>query len=440
LNDLRHIIQSFENAPGFETEKFLSAHSEPAVNSFRINRKKISQSPFENAVPVPWCMDGFYLKERPAYAMHPYWHGGAIYVQEASSMFLHHALKQLLDTGSDLCVLDACAAPGGKSTLIASLLGKNSVLVSNEVIRSRVNVLQENIVKWGNANSIITSSDTQQFSKLPNLFDCIVIDAPCSGSGLFRKDAEAMNEWSEENVKLCGERQTRIVSNLLPSLKPGGVLVYSTCSFSVEENEAIVEMLCNEHSLDIVEVPVAADWNIVNSAQGCYRFYPYRLQGEGFFVSFLRKKEGEEKPVSIPNTIKPVKPDPSFTQYLQSPEHFFTHNEAIFAATKKTLETSEVLKQHKINLVQCGVEIGAQKGNKFIPSHALALNELLNRDIVCIDLDETTALNYLRKQTIALDSDPGYKIIRYNGVNLGWVNVLQNRINNMYPTNWRLLR
>ena len=438
--ELQKVIATLENAPEFNAEAFIASHNEPAVNSFRINRNKINVSPFPNSRHVPWCNDGFYLDERARYAQHPYWHAGAFYVQEASSMFLQEAVKQTLNLNEPLCVLDACAAPGGKSTLLSSLLSPESVLVSNEVIRSRVNILQENIVRWGHANNIITQSDTQQFSKLDECFDAMVVDAPCSGSGLFRKDAAAINEWSEANVNLCSDRQQRIVCNLIPALKVGGVLMYCTCSYSVQENEAMVNWLCAEHALEPVDLNIPAAWNIVHSQKGCYRFYPYKLAGEGFFMAVLRKKgspNSASKPA--PRTLKMLKPDASFTDYLKGDFQYFIHNDFIYAATNSVLELTENLRQHKINLIQCGVEVGNLKGTKFIPAHALALNEALNPSVEYIDVDEVTAMAYLRKQTIALDTTIGYKIIRFEGVNLGWINCIPNRINNMYPTHWRLL-
>ncbi len=440
MPELNTIAQHFKNAPGFNIDAFIIAHEVPAVNSFRINTKKIDKSPYKFSISVPWCSDGFYVTERPKYAQHPFWHSGAIYVQEASSMFLNEALKQLLPLQEKIFVLDACAAPGGKSTLIAALLSADSVLVSNEVIKSRVNVLQENLTRWGNGNSIITNCDSIQFSKLPPTFDCIVVDAPCSGSGLFRKDPNALNEWSENNVQLCSERQQRILSNLIPSLKSNGILVYSTCSYSIEENEIIVDWLCNQHQMEVCSLCIPSEWNVFNSQPGCYRFYPNNIQGEGFFISILRKKSDvENQNKVIASNLKLVKPESSFTQYLREELKYFMHNETLYALTETAFEVTELLRQYKINLVRCGVELGEHKGSKFIPAHALALNEVLNSNLEKREVDEATAIQYLKKETIHIDGPLGFKLLQFKGVPIGWINVMQNRSNNMYPTAWRLL-
>ena len=181
--------------------------------------------------------------QRPSFTFDPLFHAGTYYVQEASSMFLEQALKQSVDLSQPLRVLDLCAAPGGKSTLLQSLLNKESLLVSNDVIKSRAAILEENIVKWGAANVVVTNNDPAHFARLENYFDAIVIDAPCSGSGLFRRDPEAINEWSENNVQLCSQRQQRIVADVWPALKQNGILIYSTCSYSAEEDEAILDWM-----------------------------------------------------------------------------------------------------------------------------------------------------------------------------------------------------
>ena len=201
---------------------------------------------------MPWCEYGFYLNERPVFTFDPLLHAGAYYVQEASSMFLYEVLKQTCDD-TNKKVLDLCAAPGGKSSLMSSYF-KNSLLVSNEAIKQRANILYENLTKWGSANVIITNNDAADFKRLENYFDVIVVDAPCSGSGLFRKDAEAINEWSIKNVELCNQRQQRILADVYPALKQDGILIYSTCSYSKEEDEDISDWLKNNFNVDSLQL------------------------------------------------------------------------------------------------------------------------------------------------------------------------------------------
>ncbi len=255
-------IKSIEQSPGFDKEAFEKVHeSGGQITSVRINPAKIcnkqlaisnelcgltnNQSSIINnaAEKLLWSSNGFYLQQRPSFTLDPLFHAGAYYVQEASSMFLEEALKQTVDLSQSIKVLDLCAAPGGKSTLIQSVINDTSLLVSNEVIKTRVNVLSENITKWGAANVIVTNNDAKDFQRLPDYFDVIVVDAPCSGSGLFRKDPDAIREWSEQNVQLCSQRQQRILADVLPALKDDGVLIYSTCSYSQEEDEAIADWL-----------------------------------------------------------------------------------------------------------------------------------------------------------------------------------------------------
>ena len=247
-------IQSLQKLKGFDEDAFQAVHqSGGQITSVRLNPDKILNIPSSilklQLARVLWSSNGFYLKERPSFTLDPLFHAGAYYVQEASSMFLEEVLKQSVDLSKPLRVLDLCAAPGGKSTLIQSVISKDSLLVSNEVIKTRVNILSENITKWGGANVIVTNNDPSDFKRLPGYFDVIVVDAPCSGSGLFRKDPNAINEWSENNVALCAQRQQRILADILPSLKEGGVLIYSTCSYSQVEDEDISNWLQKEYSL-----------------------------------------------------------------------------------------------------------------------------------------------------------------------------------------------
>ena len=244
--------------------------------------------------PIAWSKYGQYLPERPVFTLDPALHAGAYYVQEASSMLLEQAITQAVDITKPIRVLDLCAAPGGKSTHLLSLLHQESLLVSNEVIRSRASILSENIQKWGHQNVIVTNNDPEDFSRLEGLFDLIVVDAPCSGEGLFRKDPEAMNEWSLANVDLCCKRQRRILADMWPALKTNGVLVYSTCTYNEQENEENLEWLQKQQNVEAIQLSLDHAWGIETVQAGKlegYRCYPHNVKGEGFFLSVIRKKD-----------------------------------------------------------------------------------------------------------------------------------------------------
>ena len=235
-------IESMHQQLGHEATQLIRALETEPVTSIRLNTK-LDVLTFDcDTDEVPWHVDGYYLSERPQFTLDPLFHAGCYYVQEASSMFLQQALEQYVDTSS--IVLDLCAAPGGKSTLISEFLGSDGLLLSNEVVRQRVFILSENIQKWGNGNTVVTHNKPAEFGdKCKHLFDCIVVDAPCSGEGMFRKDEQARSEWSMKAVKQCAERQRSILMDVWDALKPGGILIYSTCTFNAEENEKNVEWI-----------------------------------------------------------------------------------------------------------------------------------------------------------------------------------------------------
>ena len=242
---------------GNESETFFQALVSESPTSIRLNPEKTANTdlPFSELLSrqVPWCSNGYYLKERPSFTSDPLLHGGAYYVQEASSMFLQVVLQQI--TGdTPLRVLDLCAAPGGKSTLLANNLPKDSLLVSNEVIKSRASILKENIIKWGYDHIVVTNSDPNRFTGMKGAFDMILVDAPCSGEGMFRKDEKAITEWSENNLCLCEERQKRILSDVWDALAPGGYLVYSTCTYNPGENEDILNWILTTFDASSVEI------------------------------------------------------------------------------------------------------------------------------------------------------------------------------------------
>ena len=243
---------------------------------------------------VPWSSEGFYLDERLTFTFDPLFHAGCYYVQEASSMFVEQVLRQYV-TGP-VKMLDLCAAPGGKSTHARSVLPEGSLLVANEVIRNRSQILAENLTKWGHPDVVVTNNDPADFSALPSFFDVILTDVPCSGEGMFRKDSVAVEEWSPENVEICWQRQRRIIADVWPSLKPGGILIYSTCTYNTKEDEENVRWIQQEFGAESLAVDIREEWNITGNllcgeSASVYHFFPHKTKGEGFFLSVLRKPE-----------------------------------------------------------------------------------------------------------------------------------------------------
>lgn len=455
------LLQSLQTAQGFNEDTFRQTHElNIPVTSIRLNAFKltdISQLNFSsNASKVLWSSNGYYLSERPLFTIDPFFHAGAYYVQEASSMFLELALKQSVDVSNPLQVLDVCAAPGGKSTLLQSVLSKESVLISNEVIKSRVAVLAENITKCGAANVIVTNNDPEDFQRLPNFFDVVVVDAPCSGSGLFRKDVLAVNEWSQANVELCSQRQKRILDTVMPSIKNGGVLIYSTCSYSVNENEFIADWIMENYSFETIQLNIETDWGIVETVSNekkayGYRFYPDKVKGEGFFMAVFKKQDkvtvdykDEVKPLSkekkspitaTASAIATIKP------YLNSIDDFFfiKQNEELIAMPLHLKNLLAII-QSNLYIKKAGVKIGTIIRNTLIPSHELALSTIINKNILNAEIDLNTALQYLRKLELCLSPTvQGWQLVTYNKLPLGWIKVIGNRINNYYPSAWRIL-
>jgi NOL1/NOP2/sun family putative RNA methylase len=438
-----NFIESLKGTNGFDEDAFVKVHeSEDRVTSIRTNPFKKSEIPNPKS-KIPWTEYGHYLETRPSFTFDPLFHAGCYYVQEASSMFLEQALKQTIDLSQPLKVLDLCAAPGGKSTHLLSLISSESLLVSNEVIRSRANILNDNINKWGCSNVIVTNNDPRDFQRIKKYFDVIVVDAPCSGSGLFRRDAKAIEEWSEQNVALCSQRQQRILADVLPALKNRGVLIYSTCSYSKEEDEEICEWLMNELKVESLKLKVESDWKIVESENG-YRFWPDKVKGEGFFIACFRKNEGDREETYLPK-IKPEKFSNQEMEILNKNVNsdglsFLRHAEIIYAVPEKLLGDIKFLSS-ELRLVNCGTKVGEIIRNKLIPDHALALSNVVSDKIPRHELDYDHAIQYLKKKELSIKTEKkDWGLVTYQDHPLGWVNILPNRINNYYPKELRILK
>ncbi|MEO7984259.1 MAG: Fmu (Sun) domain protein, partial [Bacteroidota bacterium] len=391
---------------------------------------------------------GYYLASRPSFTFDPVFHAGSYYVQEASSMFPEQALKQTVDLAKPLKVLDLCAAPGGKSTHIQSLLAEKSLLVSNEVIRSRANILRDNIIKWGCENVVVTNNDPKDFSRLENYFDVIVVDAPCSGSGLFRRDPSAIDEWSENNVQLCAQRQQRIIADIWPSLKQGGILIYSTCSYSKEEDEEILDWIIGQLPTVNCRLSLKDDWKITEavSTKGNYgyRFWPDKIKGEGFFLACLQKQEGKmNAPIKIKN--KPeflhTKETGLVTKWTRKDRlDFIKHIHTVYAWPEHHVNDFSFLLE-QLRVIYSGILTGELMRDKLVPEHALAMSNRIADSILRTDLHYDQAIQYLQRRDLKMETTgKGWQLVTYQQHPLGWINALPNRINNYYPKELRILK
>ena len=450
----KEFLQSLKPLPGYDEEAFLNVHEDgEQVTSIRINPPKFPGKTKEEIIEelsylspgfskIPWTELGYYLSSRPSFTFDPLFHAGAYYVQEASSMFLETIFNQLVKVDQPLKVLDLSAAPGGKSTHIQSLISAESLLVSNEVIRNRAMVLRDNVIKWGSSNVVISNNDPSIFKKLQGYFDVIVVDAPCSGSGLFRKDPAAIEEWSLNNVALCSQRQQRILADVLPSLKENGILVYSTCSYSEEEDEGIVKWMEESFELKTRTVNLPADSGIVESTKG-YRFYPDKIKGEGFFIAILEKTSTETE--LLPRAAKLEKATNRDKNVLSSwmdlhgVEIF--HEKGFYYLLPENLMEDYSMLRSVLNIQYPGTGIGKIMHDKLVPDHSLALSSRVNKSLPSWSLDLENAIKYLQRQEIAgLPTIKGWQTVNYKSYNLGWINALANRINNYYPKELRILK
>ncbi|MFA8433505.1 MAG: hypothetical protein ACEPOZ_03215 [Marinifilaceae bacterium] len=432
-----------------EYNNFTESLSQDAPISIRKNPKKgYDTSDFS---PIPWTSYGYYLNSRPVFTLDPLFHAGSYYVQEASSMFLEQAIEQHISKTEPLRALDLCAAPGGKSTHLASLLSEESLLVSNEVIKSRANILSENIQKWGQGNIVVTNNDPKDFNKLENFFDVIVVDAPCSGEGMFRKDINARAEWSEENVQLCAERQRRILMDIWDCLKPGGKLIYSTCTYNEQENEQNLAWLTQTTNSTNLKLDLDPSWNvtqrILEGVEG-YSFFPHKTRGEGFFLAVVQK---EGKPVSgngkKQKRKKPVFEKPqaqlrdTFIQWLEKPEKWelIQREDFISILPKIHIPALEKIYQ-QLRVIYGGCVVAEVKKKNVKPLHSFALFNGLNQSAFsCVNLDLHEALSFLKKETPTIpDAPEGLLLICYRNTPLGWAKKIRQRINNNYPKEWRI--
>ncbi|GAD08056.1 hypothetical protein HQ45_06585 [Porphyromonas crevioricanis] len=452
-----------------ESQQLLHAIEQPPTIAIRMHPYKATTGLIQCALPfsevynspykrIPWYSPwGVYLPERPSFTADPLFHGAAYYVQEPSSMALS-LIRPLLGT-APITALDLCAAPGGKATLLADILPTGSTLVANEVVWSRAGILAENMRKWGYSHTICSAAEPSVLSRSGVSFDLILVDAPCSGEGMFRKDPDSRLEWSRERVAQSAKRAREILDEAWKMLKPGGLLVYSTCTYNRQENEENVAYLLNELGAKPVELDTshiaemeAARRGIsgYSSATTTFRFMPHRTEGEGIFMALVRKEDQDvsmahRKSKRNDKQHKGLEDIPlHIRQWLTHHEDFVFRNMAdgfIHAIPKPIIPVLEQLESANIRLIMAGIDFAELKGRNYAPAPALAFSIDLDFEAFDrVDLCREEAQHYLQRQAISLhpEANKGYLLITYAGLPLGFVKNVGNRANNLYPHEWRI--
>jgi 16S rRNA C967 or C1407 C5-methylase (RsmB/RsmF family)/NOL1/NOP2/fmu family ribosome biogenesis protein len=459
------LIDSIQNIKGFDKDSFIQAHEQDKIpTSIRLNPFKISvkwsvgtQTKESETGNISWCENGRYVENPPKFNTDPLFHAGTYTVQEANSMSLEYVLRQTVDLSKDLRILDLCASPSGKNTHIVSLITPESILVSNEVISTRSDILADNMTKFGTMNTIVTSNDPKDFGKLKGFFDVVIIDPPNSGSGLFRKNPEAIKDWSLENVELFAQRQKRIISDAWACLKEGGILIYSTSSYSPAENEEVMDWVCEKFGATVITSPPAPlleERGVTNEGvaplslrrgvggEVNFRLYP-NTKGEGFFISALKKNNPEKE--TYVRSGRPIKNNSRRTQrevfrpWIKDIDNYnwYDVKDEFFLINSEHEYLIKVLESY-LHIRKAGVKMGKIAGKDLIPDHQLAQSLYLSENINRVELTEEEAMKYLRREDFTLDqAQKGWSLMTFQNFGLGWAKILPNRINNYYPKELR---
>lgn len=430
-----------------------SAFEHPASVSVRLNPFKCSDAVC--GTPVAWCRYGRILDSRPSFTLDPLFHAGAYYVQDSSSMFVGHVFRILSEKmerphGRPFRVLDLCAAPGGKTTDLATSLresfGDGFLLVSNEVMKARVGVLADNVAMWGDPNVVVTSDDPRSFASLAGFFDVILADVPCSGEGMFRKDEQARQQWSEDNVELCASRQRRIVADVWPSLAEGGIFIYSTCTFNRKENDCNVCWIADELGARCLTADdvVPGMPGVLKTDMG-YSLVPGHVTGEGQYCSAVVKTSEAECRAVRPRCQKSSRsvreqPLPADVSRLVNRTVALRMKGDTVTAVPESIASDVFLIEQSLHVIAAGCALGTFKGRTLVPDADLALSLMLSEEAFpYVDVDRETALKYLHRDVVAFpQAPPGYLVVRYEGLPLGFVKNLGNRCNSLHPQSRRI--
>lgn len=436
-------VEKMRTILGSEFDEFIASYEAVRTVGLRVNTLKVSVSRFLEIAPfalepIPWAVGGFYYDEQERPGRHPYHAAGLYYIQEPSAM----AVVPVLDPKPGEKILDLAAAPGGKSTQIASLMSGEGLLVANEIHPVRAKILSENIERCGVKNAIVTNETPSKLAKrFPEFFDRILLDAPCSGEGMFRKDETACSEWSEGAPAACAARQWEIITEAEKMLRPGGMLAYSTCTFAPEENEELISRFVEAYPY-MKPVPLVARHGFTSSVTGGLRIWPHRVRGEGHFIALL-KKEGEPRQ-AVEKKRRETKRSLPVVHYKNFADQYLNivhdGNFALFG-DHLYIQPPEVPNLDGLKVVRPGLHLGVLQRNRFEPSHALALT----LDAADVKLkadyraDAPEVQKYLRGETLPRRGEKGWTLIMVNGFSLGWAKQSDGMLKNHYPKGLRWL-
>jgi 16S rRNA C967 or C1407 C5-methylase (RsmB/RsmF family)/NOL1/NOP2/fmu family ribosome biogenesis protein len=417
----------------FVPGNLLAALDSATPTSVRLHPKRTAH--FENYTPVPWSSTGIYLPERPTFTYDPLFHAGTYYPQEAGSMYLEKVLQQL-DLPENPVVLDLSAAPGGKSTLIASFLNHKGVLLANEINRSRAYILSENLTKWGYSNVFVCNHKPSELHLLDNQIDVLVVDAPCSGEGMFRKDPQARTEWTIANAATCAARQTDILNEVWPLLKEGGYLIYSTCTFNPEENEQQLLPYLSENAQS-VRLPSFDGLKADRIELGFY-FFPSEVKSEGFYIAALQKTRGKHsKSKSSKNSLTTGVPKDLSNLLNEAHDiQFWQEDDTVFASTPFGLDFYTRFKPLKF--MKKGLHVATAHKKSWTPGYDMVYSLNLRWKLPTKAVSHDEALQILNGQSQQWEATAGFYLVTYAEQPIALIKQLGQRFNNMHPTEWRI--
>ncbi|HET7577678.1 MAG TPA: RsmF rRNA methyltransferase first C-terminal domain-containing protein [Bacillales bacterium] len=449
----QEFVNKMKRLLGNEAEAFLNTYYQEKTTALRVNPLKITPCHFQRLFPyevepVPFCPTGFFVNPAVKPGKHPFHQAGLYYMQEPSAMFVAEVVAA--EPGEK--VLDLSAAPGGKTTQIAGMMDNSGLLVSNDIHPKRARALSENVERMGITNALVTNETPDRLAeRFPGYFDRILVDAPCSGEGMFRKDPEACQYWSPEHVESCAARQSDILDAAVSMLREGGTLVYSTCTFSPEENEQVIEAFLDRHSdmeiMPIEKAPGISDgipeWTEYNheSLKGTARLWPHHLQGEGHFAAKLikaGKAEQRQGKTARSNVKKPqLKDYQEFEKQSlkhQVGNHFYERKNQLFSLPDNCPDFTG------LKVLRPGLHLGEQKKNRFEPNHALAMALKAEdaKHIVELSQEEDQWRKYLHGETLPTGEDRGWMLVTLEGYPLGWGKEAKGTLKNFYPKGLRV--